>query len=301
MDMTTRPRLHVAFTMDCRPVANGRARDRPPTWELSSRSIEGYANAVLHAGFLPTLFLSPECADQHGPMLEELADRGAELALLVDPRTMLSTSYKHPLGKFKEDEQRQIIETCTEQVRGALGVRPRSFRSGGFSANDSTFKAAYDVGFRQGSISCPGRNIGKDIANWSGAPLDAGYVDPDNRHATGTLPFLNLPITTDETQRYSRGIPFEMCLENGNVEAYHKPIIEHTLNRRLGGQGAGFLALCCYTLNTNFYFDPENVHRCTLEDLLDYLEVLSRDYDVTPVTLVSAHAQFISMQAARTT
>lgn len=294
--MSAKPPLHVLFTMDCRPRSLQRSADLPGSWELSARSIEGYCDVLLRFGYPPTLFVAPECAEQHEPMLEELSQRGAELALFVEPRTFAQGKYKKALGQYGEAEQREIIGSATDRFRDAFGIRPQSLRSGAFSASDVTFKAAYEAGFRQGSVSSPGRNVSDESSRWADAPPDPHYVDPANRLSAGTLPFLEVPVTTDPSEQFGKGVPFELCVEYGVLDAYHVPIIQKELGR-IQGDGARFPTLCLYSRNIVHYYDRNDRHARTLAGLVDYIEGLRGEYEIIPSTMFTAHEQFIRRQA----
>src|ERR671932_2633223 len=98
--MNARPTLHILFTMDCQAPTTGAVLGRPRNYEMSARSIEGFCNRVLNAGYAVTLFVSPECAEEHGPLVEELAARGVEPGLYVHPQILAGSRYKRALGAY---------------------------------------------------------------------------------------------------------------------------------------------------------------------------------------------------------
>lgn len=280
--------LYILFTMGCEPPEAKPAPEQPKTWEFSARSIEGFCNRVLNCGYAPTLFVSARCADEHAPLLEELAGRGVELGLHLHPPSLGEGGYKGYLGDYGEDQQRELIEVAVEQFYDALGVRPRSFRSGRFSATDATFRVLYDLGFRQGSLSSPGRSVRRHAASWQGALADPHYVDPENRLLAGTLPFLELPVTSDATRQHGGGLSYELGLEFGSVEDWHQPIVEGQL-QRMADQHVAFRTLCLYTHNSLPYHLPDDRHAVTLEALFDYLDTLRDHYEVVATTASGAH------------
>jgi len=289
--MNAKPILHILFTMNCEPVGIKATKQAPKTWELSARSIEGFCDRLLAEGYPTTLFVSAACAEEHGPLLEELAERDIELGLYVHPPTLEGSRYPRQLGSYTAAEQRAIIESATERFYDALGSRPHSFRSGGFSANDATFQVLYALGFRQSSLSIPGRDLPHDAVAWSGAELGPHYVDEDDRLHSGALPLLELPVTSDPDRFYRRGFPYELCIENSSVDDWHRPLIEQSLER-LEADQAPFRTLCLFTNNGPAYHRDDDQHSITIDNLLAYLDTLADSYDLVPTTLAGAHQHF---------
>jgi hypothetical protein len=290
--MTARIPLHILFTLDCDAVALKRAaRDVPRSWELSGRAIEGYCMRLLAAGFTPTLFLAHEAVAEHGPLLEELAGRGVELALLVHPPTMELGRFQQDFGTYSADDQHQIVDFAAERFADVLGARPRSVRTGKYSASDATYKVLYDLGFRQGSISRPGWNLPRLAVRWDGALHDVHYADATSRLAAGDLPFLELPLSTDPSQRHTDGMPYELIIDAGSLEALHLPVIEARLAAMEAAE-TPFRALCFSSGSHVDYYTDDNIHSRTLEALIDALLALADRYELAPVTLAGAHQRF---------
>ena len=289
--MNDKPLLHILFTMDCEPVTRRNVKTGPRTWELSARAIEGFCDRLSSAGYPATLFVSAECAEVHAPLMEELIARGIELGLHVHPPTLDADRYTRHLGQYRAEEQRAIVEEALERIYDAVGIRPRSFRSGGFSASDATFLVLYGLGFRQGSLSIPGYDLPRDAVRWVGAELDAHYVDASDRLRAGTLPFLELPVTSDPNRFYRQGHPSDLRIENSTVDDWHRPLIEQHLER-MAAANITFKTLCLYTQSGLAYFQDDDRHSVTVEMLLDYFDTLAERYELVPTTLAGAHEQF---------
>jgi peptidoglycan/xylan/chitin deacetylase (PgdA/CDA1 family) len=285
--------------MNCEPAGIASAKQNPKTWELSARAIEGFCNRLSGMGYPATLFVSVACAEEHGPLLEDLAQRDIELGLHVHPPTLdgnRNPRYPRHLGNYAATEQRAIIESATERFYAAVGSRPRSFRSGAFSASDATFQVLYELGFRQGSLSIPGRDLPRDAVNWSDAETAPHYVNPADRRRAGALPFLELPVTSDPDRLYRRGFPYELCIENSSMEEWHRPLIERSLER-LEAEQAPFRTLCLFTNNGLAYHRADDQHSITIEKLLAYFDTLANHYDLVPTTLAGAHQHFRQLVA----
>lgn len=190
-----------------------------------------------------------------------------------------------------------MIESAADRFYDAIGSRPRSFRSGAFSASDATFQVLYELGFRQGSLSIPGRDLPRDAVAWIGAEPDPHYVNPADRLHAGTLPFLEVPVTSDPERLYRRGFPYELCIENSGVEDWHRPLIERSLER-LEADQVPFRALCLFTNNGPAYHRADDLHSITIENLFVYFDTLADRYDLVPTTLAGAHQHFRQLAAA---
>jgi hypothetical protein len=282
--------LHVVFTMDCQPAATTTAPEGPKSWEQSARSIDGFCTRLLNAGYPPTLFVTPWCAEQHDPLMEELATCGVELGLYVQPQSLIGGGYGRYLGQYGRDEQRTIVSLAMSRFQDALGHRPQSCRPAMFSASDDTFSVLHELGFRQGSVSSPGRQVPLHEAVWTGAPADPHYVDSRSRLRSGDLAFLEVPVTTDATQVRGRLSP-DLAIENGTCEAWHRPLIEGQLGR-MEAEGVSFRTLCFVTRNCFAYHGTADRTAVTLDALIEYLASLGERYEVIAFTLSDLHASF---------
>jgi hypothetical protein len=298
--MNAKPILYILFTMDCEPVGNKSAKQAPKTWEQSARAMEGFCDRLAVMGYPATLFVSAACAEEHGPLLEDLAARQIERGLYVHPPTLEGSHnarFPRHLGNYPATDQRALIESATERFYAAIGSRPRSFRSGAFSASDATFQVLYELGFRQGSLSIPGRDLPRDAVAWIGAEPDPHYVHPTDRLRAGALPFLEVPVTSDPERFYRRGFPYELCIENSGVDDWHRPLIERSLERMQADQ-APFRALCLFTTNGPAYQRADDLHSITVENLLAYFDTLADAYELVPTTLAGAHQHFRQLVAS---
>jgi hypothetical protein len=288
--------LHVIFTMDCHPAATRGAPEGPKSWEQSVRAIDGFCSVVRDAGYPVTLFFTPESAQMHAPFVDELISTNMEVGLYVQPPSLTGARYRRFLGQYSDTEQQEIVMLAMQRFRDAVGMRPQSVRSAMFSASDRTFGTLYSLGFRQGSVSNPGRRVTKHSAVWTGAARDAHYVRPDSRLEPGELPFFEVPITTDADQEHG-GLAPALMLEHGSFEKWQRPLIDGQVQRMQAG-GVPFKTLCIGTRNCFAYHNRSDPARQTLDAVLAHLETLgeSRDgrpaYDVYPTTVAGAHGLY---------
>ena len=276
--------------MDCPPQGPHAEPPGPASWEAGGRAIDAFCTRVLTAGFAPTLFVTPEAAAQHAPLCDDFAGRGADVGLLIQPPTLRGAGYHHYLGAYPPDQQREIVREAMRRLEAALGWRSRSARSAMYSASDETFAVLNEAGFRQTSLSSPGRQTPKFNAVWAGAATETHFASAANRLAAGSLSLLEVPVTTDATQRRG-GIAPDLAIENGTVERWHAPLVEGQLARQ-EAEGAAFRTLCFVTTSRYGYHEPSTRFRQTLDGLLDYLRALDERYDVVPVTLAEAYAHY---------
>jgi len=275
--------LHVAFTMDCERIASESPPGGPESWELSERAVRGYCNTLLEEGFPPTLFIVPECAQRHRELFLEFASRGVELGLHLHPQSFADHRYGKYLGEYGRGDQAELISGAMSAFTRALGIKPRSFRSGNFSASDETFEVLSSLDFRQGSVSDPGRDAPGFAAVWRGAVPDPHWTSRESRLEVGDLPFLEIPVTTVPGRLQPNGFPWELRIESGNLEEWHRPILEVYLSRVIRDNGR-IPCLCIFTHNYFDYSDPCCEQSKTLVNLVHCIRELPIR-QVLPTTL----------------
>ena len=283
--------IQVAFTMDCERIASESPPGGPGTWELSERAIEGYCGTLLEEGFPPTLFIVPECAQRHRELFLDLASRGVELGMHLHPQSFADHRYGKYLGEYSRDAQAELIGEAMRAFTVATGVIPQSFRSGNFSASDDTYSVLSSLGFRQGSVSDPGRDAPGFAAVWRGACQDPHWASQKSRLESGGLPFLEVPVTTDPGRLQSSGFPWELRVESGDVDGWHRPVIELYLER-VRREGVEVPCLCIFTHNFFDYSDPGTSQSSTLGNLVQHLRGLP-GVELVPTTLFELRETFL--------
>jgi hypothetical protein len=294
--MATSTPLHVVFTMDVAPAGRRAAPHGPPSWEASARTIDAFCTTLLNAGFAPTLFMTPEAAAEHAPMTEALSDSGVEVALLVHPTTLHGAGLKRLLGAYSREEQEAIVGEARRRFIDALGIRPQSVRSASYSANDYTFGVFAAAGFRQASTSSPGRRVPKHYTNWEQAATEPHFVSATTRLAPGDLSLLEVPVTTDATQRRD-GIAPDLAIENGTLERWHAPLIEAQFSRH-EAEGVRFRTLCFVTSSNVGYAQPDTREARTLAMLVEYLDAHETDRPIVPTTVAGVYPLYRELHEA---
>jgi peptidoglycan/xylan/chitin deacetylase (PgdA/CDA1 family) len=284
-------KLYVVFSMDCERIASESPPGGPETWELSERSIVAFCEILQAAGFPPTLYVVPECGERHAQMLRELGMRGVDLGMHMHPQSFLDHRYDRCLGAYDAETQRSIIKQGAEMLTAAYGFDPTSFVSGNNSANDDTFPVLCELGFRQGSMSLPGRNIPEYAANWDGTEPFIHWASATDRKGIGALPFLELPVTTIQSRMQPNGSPYEMRIEFGGANEWHIPVLNEVL-AEMEQRRNRFRAITITTHNFHDYADPDNSRTEALHGIVEHFAAMT-SHEVVPVTMVDLRAIYV--------
>jgi len=181
----------------------GMSRDTPPDWEHSGRTIDAFVNRMCRAGFLPTLFASPEATRAHAPLLEECIDRGCEVGLLVSPSQSTLLNQKKPFGVLPPEIQRQVLQQARDLFFDYMGFAPRSVRTGLASGTDDVFALCKAAGFSHTSIRMPGAQLSTIRNVW---PAQHSIVDEHT---------IDIPISTNPDERLLNRFPLYLSPEFG--------------------------------------------------------------------------------------
>ena len=283
--------VHVLFTIDCEPA--GRTSQLGPSdWDVGVRALDAFLTTVRNAGFEPTIFAAPEVVDAHAILFEEVPSTGGEVGLLLSPGSLRDARHRAHVGALRAEQQAEVVRHAVDRFADAYGRRPLSARTTHFSASDDTFAVLADAGFLQSSISNPGRMVPKYHARWDGAVPGPHYAHPADRLARGTLPLLEIPVTTDPTQRRD-GIAPELRIENGTVSEWHAPLVCAQLERQFVS-GEPWPTLVFVTTTRQPFHDRTSRVRQTAEALADLLDSLEADFDLVPATPSRLHATVAS-------
>ena len=282
--------LDVMFTMDCEAVAELSKEGGPPDWDFAKKAIEGYCESLLNAGLPPTLFIVPYAAEKLAPFFLEIHQKGVELALHYHPQDHGREDY---LGAYDYNEQNIMLAEAVDIWSNALGFKPKSFRGGNFSANDYTYPVLYDLGFRQGSLSAPGRSFTRVKSNWVSAPMLPYHTSRANRLIPGDMDFLEVPTTVDwESSMWGGLTKLELRIEMVDARA-HGFTVRKNVDRQLK-EGIKNPYLLALTHNIFDYSDLHEFRRMVLYDLISEIKNCAdqRELTIRGFTLAGYHEVF---------
>lgn len=168
---------YFLLTMDCERVPNKDFYPRGPlSWQESERNIIAFGETALEFGYKVTYFAVPEAVEQHADIFKRLINSGHEVGLHLHPHTFRFGINEH-LANLPYDLQFKIIEEARDVFEGVMGFPPSTFRAGYFSANQDTFRALVELGFKRGSSSIPGRQSLQSGNYWKDWPRHCRYVN----------------------------------------------------------------------------------------------------------------------------
>lgn len=202
--------LHILITMDVEPPLAAGSRPEgasgPRDVAESARAIEGYVALAAARGLPVTMMVHPEVTHLHADLLRRLeAGAGACLGLHLHPWKFSDGRWQAHFGGLDATQQCAILSEAVAMWQAGLGRRPRYFRPGTFSANDSTFPVLAALGFRGGSVSIPGRVYPDLNAVWAGCVPDPHRGHRSFRQLAGDLDFVNIPLSVDLSSTERRG------------------------------------------------------------------------------------------------
>jgi len=211
--------VHVLFTMDVEQATSARGTSGPVSDMAGMRSIQAYQSLLHSWGYRATYFVHPELAETQPEFFKSLSAEGSALGLHVHTTKFALAKQCVELGGLTALEQLGILRKAIELFERGIGFRPKLFRPGCFSANDSTYRVLTDLGFTGGSVSIPGRIWPERFCVWSGAYPYAHFAHESFRQCVGQLPFVEVPLSVDLTGPLS----------------YHPVGFHHYLDLRPGG------------------------------------------------------------------
>ena len=281
----------MLLTMDCEtaksdvtPYATQMSGSGPRDYDESERSIRGFVETASSFGFPVTLLAHPEVAVGNKDLLLELEDKGACLGLHLHPYKLKDQNYKYDLGAYAASEQREIFQRAIAVWESALGKRPRYFRAGYFSANDSTYRVLQELGFLGGSLSNPGRILPSHCSVWAGAEVYPHRAHFGFRLIEGNSDFINVPISGALGRPVAQGHAGEQGFEWLYIpHTYdHKEIVKDIL-KRFVDEAPRFGTLVTDTHNDQDYSDANHPASRNFERILRSIAHFCNEMDLEPV------------------
>ncbi|MBD3350157.1 MAG: polysaccharide deacetylase family protein [Candidatus Lokiarchaeota archaeon] len=281
--------IYITFTMDVERIGEKSPPGGPKSWGISKNSIESYERLLRKYEYPVTFFITPNAGEKHAELFKNLNRQGNECGLHLHPKAW-NDNYKnpeeyHPIGFYNYKQQTEMLKNAKTQLQAALGIEPKSFRAGNFSANDDTYKALLENDIDCGSTSLPGRYIPRWNAKWRNKRHDVHKCNIINRLISGNMDFVDVPLTS------KTGL-FGILSRNGDTRfervkskeevKYIIEAIDYTLNWQIKNKST-INHICLFTHNVYDYSpNPSGFERYKgdiLQNFLDRLPLIEKKYD----------------------
>ena len=285
--------LHVIMSMDCVPPRAAPGIAGPGGWEAARRAIERFGSILKEEGLLGTFFVAPEALKRLGSTVTDLLSEDMEAGLLCHPQI---SNYKTYLGAYDYELHREIVHLGQEIWSDKMGEPARSFRAGFFSANDYTYQILCMEGFRQSSLSLPGRVDEEQYSMWDNTFPFPHHTDPLDRRNAGSMEVYEVPVTSDfeaeDTGSDETFTPPHLRLESPGVSDYAEDLIEKHLDH-MEAESAGVRAITFVTRNSVAWGREDDPHVERLQTLMKRVRRLaeSKGLEVVPQTLATLHEE----------
>lgn len=280
-------KIYIVISMDCEPIRSPEnvslTTSGPVSYQDSARLIRAFAATSAEYHFPVSFFIHPEVAIAHPEVFLEQEQNGATIGLHIHPYKIHDTRFKSHFGALSENQQRTILAEASAVWHSAIGRRPLYFRPGTFSANDNTFRVLEDLGFRGGSLSCPGRLYPDLYAVWTGAPLDPHRANASFRLMEGNLDFINVPLTVDVSRlEHREPHSFYRGLRPDYLESDYLQTARNIVGR-LKSQKPIAPIMMVVTHNDNDFTDPKDRVCQNYDTVLKAITQACAEADLEPV------------------
>lgn len=276
--------IHVALTLDCErpnsetdPTASG-----PPSYAAGIDSTQGYVKIAEARGYPVTLFVHPEAATADPSVFKQFEADGHNLGLHLHPWRFADLKYAAELGALSDNDARAVISEATSMWQSALGYRPKIFRSGAASANDSTFRILSELGFEGGSSTIPGRVYPDIYAIWAGSDPDPHRANAVFRQLPGQLEFAEVPISVDSSRQvHKNGRSFHWELRPDWDVEYDE--IAFNIVGQVIARAPDVPVINMVTHNDHNFADPDDPFTVSFSSIIDAIEAACERSHLTPI------------------
>lgn len=276
--------MHVVLTLDCeRPNSETDQRaSGPPSQAVGIESAQGYVNTAESRGYPVTLFVHPEVAVADPAAFKQFEADGHNLGLHLHPWRFADQKYGAELGALSESDARAVISEATSMWQSALGYRPKLFRGGAASANDSTFRILAELGFEGGSTTIPGRIYPDIHAIWAGSDPDPHRANAVFRQLPGDLDFAEMPISVDLSRKvHKNGRSFHWELRPDWDVDYDE--VAFNILSQIKTRAADVPVINMVTHNDHNFADPNDLHSASFSSIIDAIEKACDKAQLTPI------------------
>ncbi len=259
-------KLYFDIQVDCESMQHAISNPK-----LGESALRGLSEITALAGCRASFMVIPDDLRQHAAIYTQLRAAGHEIGVHVHPADQ---GFQEFLGVYGYDDQVKIVGEAARVFEDCMGYAPRTFTPGYVSANDSTFPALYDLGFRQGMVSLPTRDLPQCACVWGSSPRWCSYAHRHNRCLPGDLDFVNVPETIDPASRMWGGAhPQDLRVELVDAKNHY-----YTVEKSIRTQIAEDVPVKYIKILTHNIFDygcPTDFRRETLVKMIDVVKRLA--------------------------
>lgn len=250
---------------------------------LGERALRGLQQILAQTGMKATFVAIPGDIEAHAAIYRELAAEGHEIGVHLHPADM---GYDEFLGVYGLEDHSIMLRKAADIFAQAFGRRPECFTPGYFSANDFTFPALENAGFRHGLVSMPTRNLPQCACVWGSSPLTLHYPHRFNRCLTGNVDFVDVPMTVDvESRMWGGAHPQDLRVELVDAKNHWYTIRKNVVRQAQAADAIPVKHLKALTHNFFDYSDERDFRR---ETLLGVIAAVGRICDEQQCALVPA-------------
>lgn len=189
-------KMFFNYSIDCELPPDG-VFGGPISWEVAEESTRGFVDLMDKLGLIKgtSLFVYPDVAIKQKKLFREMADYGVEIGLHL--HTMRYSKMKNPawLGALNYDDQLEAIIMAKADLEDVTGQPCLGFRACYASANNVTFPAVADAGFKWTSTSANGSYKPEIYACWAGGWPFPYFPSSKNKLVPGEMDIYEMPIT----------------------------------------------------------------------------------------------------------
>lgn len=291
-------RVYVLFTMDVEIVAGSATASGPGSNAEGAQRIREYMEVLGERGFTPTFFVDPQLGPEQAELFLELRDAGAEIGMHIHAAKFSLDGRTDELGALTAAEQKAMLMRGLELFERHFQFRPRIFRPGCFSANDHTYGVLAELGFEGGSISIPGRVWMERYCEWSAAEPHPHYANAAMRQYPGSLPFVEIPLSVDRSQKHRHPLGFEYYFDLRPGDVYqsenvvprdHRQVLENIV-RQLAEEQPLLKTIVIDVHNDRDFRDLSQAPAQHLRTILDNLAPILAAYGLNGVNATYTEA-----------
>ncbi len=276
--------INIVVTMDVElpTSATHESASGPPDYDTGDVWTRAFVELAAEYDCPSTLFIHPEVALARTDSFRDIAAKGNCLALHLHA-WRFDSRFQCEFGGLTENESRIMLGEASALWKHAFGERPKFFRPGTLSANDSIFRVLAELGFRGGSVSLPGRVFSDKHAVWMGAPLDPHRGHADFRLIEGDLEFANMPISVDTSDFVSKGERyFYWDLRPDFSAVDHRRLVGNVLDQ-ISARAPAVPCINLLTHNDNDFTDPNDRVRGNLVTVLEEIHRACSTRGIRPI------------------